>query len=207
MSKQAFKLVPCAVTLCRQWQSVQKLLNILRLGHAQVHPYSWSARLSRQLGRVNNPVLLLPLPNFLQGCAGVDAGQRKKAPRWQPPARKTTASAEHKSALSLPSLSGKLWTCCLEKEKQHICILKKKPPNYWILCSLCWKGFLIQQESSFLKQTMNVGMGFHMKCPQTVTHSHSHLSSDALVGFRTHTNHLYLSQGTFYIYFFYQQHI
>lgn len=32
------------------------------------------------------------------------------------------------SSLSLPSLSGKLWTCSLEKENWHICVLKK--PNY-----------------------------------------------------------------------------
>lgn len=55
--------------------------------HSQVHPYSWSARLPRQLWGVNNPVLLLPLPNFLQSCACVDAWQREKAPRCQPPAR------------------------------------------------------------------------------------------------------------------------
>lgn len=32
------------------------------------------------------------------------------------------------SSLSLPSLSGKLWTCSPEKENWHICVLKK--PNY-----------------------------------------------------------------------------
>lgn len=45
---------------------------------------------------------------------------------------------------------------------------------------------------------MNIGMRCHSVL--IVTQSPSHFCSDVLMGFMTHTSHLYLSQGTFHTY-------
>lgn len=84
--------------------------------------YSWSARFPGQLRRVNNPVLFLPLPKFLQGRTCVDAWQRESTTSCKPPARQ-----HHGHCCWTQKFFAPLWTiwkncelACLHRENSHI---------------------------------------------------------------------------------------